>query len=265
MTALQVEVQGVSVVVGGVRVLGDVSLTAAPGRIFGLVGPNGAGKTTLLRAIAGSLTPARGRVLVGGVDVRDMGNRQRALMIASVAQTPVVPEGFTAGEVVLMGRNPHLGLLQWEGRRDFDSALEAMELTNTRHLAGRPIESLSGGERQRIFIARALAQRSSVLLLDEPTTHLDIGVQVAVMNTLLEVMRERPLTVVAAMHDLTLAAQYCDELAIMSAGSIRAAGAASAVLTRDSIRDSFGVEAVVLEHPGRGGLIVVPGSGPRLR
>lgn len=258
MSAVSVEVEDLSVELGGARVLDSVSLVAEPGRVTGLVGPNGAGKTTLLRAISGSVAPAAGEVRIDGRPVRGMASRERARLIASVAQVPAIPAGFPALDVVLMGRNPHLGLLQWESRKDLEIALAAMELTRTREFADRPIETLSGGERQRVFVARALAQDASVLLLDEPTAHLDVGVQVAVMETVVDVMNAKSLTVVVAMHDLTLAAQYCDHIAVMTGGSIRAAGPPASVLTASLVRATFQVEANVIENPAGGGPVVVP-------
>lgn len=257
MSAFSVQVEELSVDLGGARVLERVSLVAEPGRVTGLVGPNGAGKTTLLRAISGSVAPVAGEVRIDGRPVRAMGSRERARLIASVAQVPAIPSGFPALEVVLMGRNPHLGLLQWEGKKDLEIALAAMELTRTREFADRAIETLSGGERQRVFVARALAQDASVLLLDEPTAHLDVGVQVSVMETIVDVMKAKSLTVLVAMHDLTLAAQYCDHIVVMTGGSIRAAGPPAAVLTASLVSATFQVDANVIENPAGGGPVVV--------
>ncbi|MBI4304766.1 MAG: ABC transporter ATP-binding protein [Chloroflexi bacterium] len=263
MTAA-LQLSGVSHAYRGVAALSEISLTVRRGEAVGIVGPNGAGKSTLLRIGSGILRGDEGAVLINGNDVRGMGPNERARIVAAVPQNPTVPDGFRALDVVLMGRNPHLRLLQWEGRRDFETALAAMSLTDTEQFADRPLKSLSGGERQRVFIARALAQEPEVLVLDEPTAHLDLRYQVEVMDTISRVRYERGLTVVCAMHDVTLAAQYFDRLVVLAGGRIRAAGTPAEVLRADLLSEVFGTEVVVMPHPMAGTPVALPiGTRPR--
>lgn len=230
-------------------VLQRVDLTVAEGEIIGIAGPNGAGKTTLLKILSGNITVKTGEVSIDGNNLRGFNPRDRAKLVAMVMQNPTVTLGFTTLEVVLMGRNPHLGLLQWEGRSDIEMAMRVMELTDTLSFADRPISSLSGGERQRVFIARALAQEAPILVLDEPIAHLDIGYQIEIMNVVQTARAKTGLTVITAMHDLTLAAQYCDRIAILYQGSILTVGKPQDVLKQEMIRKVFGVEVAIISHP----------------
>jgi iron complex transport system ATP-binding protein len=178
--------------------------------------------------------------------------------VAVVPQNPSLPDGFTALEVVLMGRNPHLGFLQWEGPRDLAIARRAMELTDTWMFAERPITSLSGGERQRVLIARALAQEAPLLLLDEPTAHLDIAYQSAIFDTVERIRGEAGITILAAMHDLTLAAQYCHRIALLHRGRVFAQGRPEEVLTPEIIGEAFGARVAIVRHPLKGTPAVLP-------
>ncbi len=243
---------------GDSTVLQGLSLSVARGEIMALVGRNGAGKTTFLRVLSGALASGEGTVCLDGRNVLDMRPKERAARIALVPQNPVLPLGFTALEVVLMGRNPHLGLLQWEGPKDVAAAVRAMEMTETAGLQRRTLSSLSGGERQRVFIARALAQDASLLLLDEPTAHLDIGYQTGVLDTIEGIRRNTGVTVVAAMHDLTLAAQYCDRMAVLHHGAIFALGEPREVLTAAMVLEAFSAEVSVIPHPVHGTPVVLP-------
>ena len=173
------EVRDIQFSYNGRPVLDGLSLSVAAGELVGVVGPNGSGKTTLLKLVTGVLSPDAGAVLVNGIDMAQLGSRERARQIAIVPQDPQLPMGFSVVDLVLMGRNPHLGLLQWEGERDMQVATAAMEQTNVAHLAGRTLSKLSGGERQRAVVATALAQQAPVLLLDEPTSNLDLAQAVA--------------------------------------------------------------------------------------
>ena len=256
--ALALEIREVCFRYGHTPILDQVSLDAAAGEMLGLVGPNGAGKTTLLRIVSGTLRPQAGRVYLGGSEVAKLSSRDRARRVATVQQSPAVPTGFTALDVVLMGRNPHLGLLQWEGASDLEVARRVMERTSTDGFADRPIASLSGGERQRVFIARALAQEAPLLLLDEPTAHLDIGFQPVVLDLIQNIQREAGVSVVAAMHDLSLAAQYCRRIAVLHKGSIYALGEPNDVITTDVVSAAFGAEVSIVRHPVHGTPVVLP-------
>ena len=252
------KITGIEFAYGQRVVLQGISLEAELGEIVGLVGPNGSGKTTLLRIVTGSLTPPRGEVYIQGRKLPSLQPRDRARLVAMVQQNPAVPQGFTALEMVLMGRNPHLGLLQWEGRKDVELCQRAMELTETWEFAHRLVSSLSGGELQRVFIARALAQETPVLILDEPTAHLDISFQTGIFDTVERVRRSTKATVLVAMHDLTLAAQYCDRIAALHQGSILAIGEPREVLTAELISRVFGAPVLILEHPVHGTPVVLP-------
>lgn len=249
---------GLSFSYGSQPVLCEVNLLVGQGEMMGIVGPNGSGKTTLLRILSGSLRPHAGEVRVMGQNLGEFSPKDRAKAVAVVSQSPTVPEGFTALEVVLMGRNPHLGVLQWEGRNDVEVALRIMELTDTTRFANRFLSSLSGGERQRVFIARALAQEAPLLLLDEPTANLDIGYQTGILDMLQAIRGEAKVTVIAAMHDLTLAAQYCDHMAVLHQGTIAAVGRPEEVLTPDLLSQAFGVDVSVIRHPLDQTPIVLP-------
>ena len=239
-------------------ILQGVSLEAGLGEIVGLVGPNGSGKTTFLRIVTGTLTPRRGKVYIQGNEIAALRPRDRARLVAMVQQGPAIPPGFTAMEVVLMGRNPHLSLLQWEGEKDIEICQRVMELTETWEFANRLVSTLSGGELQRVFIARALAQETPLLILDEPTAHLDISFQTNVLDMIERIRRENDVTVLLAMHDLTLAAQYCNRIAALHQGSIFASGEPSQVLTTDLVSTVFGAEVSIVEHPVHKTPVVLP-------
>ena len=243
---------------GQSQVLRGIDLKVAPGEMVGLVGPNGTGKSTLLNIASRTLKPRQGRVLLGGVDVQQLSPRSRASRVSMVPQSPAVPTGFSCMEVVLMGRNPHLGLLQWEGPRDLEVVQHAMELTGTDEFASRPIATLSGGERQRVFIARALSQGAPLLLLDEPTAHLDIGYQPAVLDLIQRVRTEMGVSVLAAMHDISLAAQYCQRIAVLHQGSVHAIGTPEEVVTTEVVSEAFGAQVAISRHPVHGTPVVLP-------
>ena len=239
-------------------ILHHISLEIGPGEIVGLVGPNGSGKTTFLRLISGALTPQEGKVCIQGRALPLLHPRDRARLVAMVQQNPTVPTGLTALEVVTMGRNPYLGLLQWEGPKDMDVCQRVMELTDTWEFADRLVSSLSGGELQRVFIARALAQETPVLILDEPTAHLDISYQTNIFDMIEKIRRDTGMSVLLAMHDLTLAAQYCNRIAALYQGNIFALGRPAQVLTPDVVSKVFGAPVSIVEHPVHKTPVVLP-------
>jgi iron complex transport system ATP-binding protein len=238
--------------------LRDASVTIAPGSLTGLIGPNGCGKTTLLRLLSGVLAPDTGSVTLGGVPLASMTRRQIAQRIAVVPQETHPTFDFTALEMVLMGRHPHLGAFELEGPRDLAIADEALDATGTAHLAGRSYMTLSGGEKQRVVIASALAQQPRILLLDEPTASLDLGYQLEIASLLTRLNRERGVTIVVATHDLNLAASTCDTLLMMRGGCVLDGGPTREVLTAANIRRVYDVEADVRVHDAAGHLTVVP-------
>ena len=254
MTAI--ELRGVSVALEGRPVLRDLTLAVPGGARFGLIGPNGSGKTTLLRAIAG-LVGHRGEVLVGGDHLRALPRRELARRIALVPQNPVIPPGTTVTDYVLMGRTPYIPYFATESRRDLAIVASVLDHLDLAALAARRLDSLSGGERQRAVLARALAQQAPVLLLDEPTTGLDVGHQQQVLELVDTLRGDLDLTVVSAMHDLTVAGQFADHLVLLDGGRVAAAGPARAVLTERVISQHYGASVRVLEDPD-GGVVVIP-------
>ena len=254
MTA--VELRGVSVALDGRPVLRDLSLHVPGGSRLGLIGPNGSGKTTLLRAVAG-LIPYQGEIRIGDTSGRALSRRELARRIAMVPQNPVVPAGITVTEYVLMGRTPYIPTFGVESRRDLEIVASVLDHLDLAGLAARRLDALSGGERQRAVLARALAQQAPVLLLDEPTTGLDVGHQQQVLELVDTLRDDLDLTVVSALHDLTLAGQFADQLVLLDGGRVAAAGPAREVLTEPVIAQHYHASVRVLEDPA-GGIVVVP-------
>lgn len=238
--------------------LRDVSVDIHAGSITGLLGPNGCGKTSLLKVLAGIMRPRTGLVTLEGRPLQARSRRDVARRIAVVPQETHPAFEYTALEMVLMGRHPHLGTFQLEGPHDVAVALEALDATGTGHLADRNYMTLSGGEKQRVVIASALAQQPGLLLLDEPTASLDLGFQLEVETLLRALNRERGVTIVLATHDLNLAASVCERLVMMRGGRVIAQGSTGDVLTPANIRDLYGVDVEVQRHPAAGHLTVVP-------
>jgi iron complex transport system ATP-binding protein len=258
------DVSGVSVIYRPsgreIIALRDASLSLSAGEVVGLVGPNGSGKTTLIRVVTGVVRPDSGRITIGARDTKRMRQIELARQIAVVPQEPVLPPAFNALACVLMGRTPHLRLLQNEGASDLEAARRAMLATDTWSLADRLLGELSGGERQRVVVARALAQETPILLLDEPTAHLDLGHQAAVLGLMRRFARDEGKAVLAVVHDLTLAARYCDRLVMLRNGSVIATGMPSDVLTTARLREVYGINVEVFPHPKTGRPVVAPGG-----
>jgi len=246
-----IEIDAVSVTLGDTAVLDSVSTTIDEGRLVGLVGPNGAGKTTLLRVINGVLDPDQGSVRVTGQDVSALDSRATSQLVATVPQSTASTFEFPVRRIVEMGRTPHIGRFGTRTSADRDAVDEAMDRAAVSHLADRPVTEVSGGERQRVFLARALAQETPILLLDEPTSDLDVNHQVRTLDLVTDLVDEGR-TVVAAIHDLDLAARYCDELRLLHDGRIRAAGTPESVLTAATLEAAFGARATVTTHPVTG-------------
>ena len=249
---------GVTVHLGGRAVVRDVTATVERGEWVALIGPNGAGKTTLLRAIAG-LLPHEGTVSLLDRAAAGLDRRERARLLAVVPQTPETPPWLTVAEYVLMGRTPHLGPLAREGAADREAAARALDRLDLDAFAERPLGTLSGGERQRAVVARALAQEAAIVLLDEPTAALDIGHQQQALELLDGLREDDGLTLVAAMHDLTLAAQYADRVLLLSAGCIVADGTPAEVLTEAALAEHYGATVRVVTVDER--LAVLPPRG----
>jgi iron complex transport system ATP-binding protein len=253
MTAIALD--GVTVVLGNRAVVDDIDLTIEDGEWLGLIGPNGAGKTTLLRAIA-QLVRFSGAIALHGRDTREMGRTELSRIVAVVPQDPSTPPWLTVAEYVLLGRTPHLGRLAKEGARDREVAAAALGRLDLLGYRDRRLGTLSGGERQRVVVARALAQEAQIVLLDEPTAALDIGHQQQALE-LLDLLRgESGFTLVAAMHDLTLAAQYADRMVLLDSGRVVADGAPRDVLTEALIATHYEAAIQVVDVDGR--IAVVP-------
>ena len=229
-------------------VVREASLHVAAGELVGIIGPNGSGKSTLLRGIAGTLDLAAGSVSFDGVDVRRLRRVDLARRLAVVPQSPNLPDAFTVREIVLMGRTPFLGHFQSEGPRDHAVAEQAMRSAGVLDLAERLVGQLSGGERQRVVVARALAQEPIILLLDEPTSHLDPHHQAQVMAVVRE-RCDRGLAALAVLHDLNLAAQFCDRLILLHEGRVRAEGTPGDVLTQENVARAYGPCVFVCANP----------------
>jgi iron complex transport system ATP-binding protein len=238
--------------------LRDVSVDVPRGSLTGLLGPNGCGKTTLLKLLSGVLHPDHGTIALDGRPLRGIARREVARHIAVVPQETHPAFDYTALEMVLMGRHPHLGAFQLEGPGDLAVAREAMLATGTATLADRRYMTLSGGEKQRVIIASALAQQPEVLLLDEPTASLDLGYQLEAASLLSRLNHERAVTMVIATHDLNLAAGLCDTLVLMRGGRVLAQGPTRDVLTAPMVQQLYDVDADVRYHEGAGHLTVVP-------
>jgi iron complex transport system ATP-binding protein len=236
--------------------LTDISFAVAPGEILGVIGPNSAGKTTLLRLITRVLVPSGGEIRVDGEPVRGLPPAALARAVAVVPQETPRPFPFTVGDLVLMGRYPHNPGRYFERAEDLAAAREAMEATDVLELAELPFEELSGGERQRAVLARALAQRPRLLLLDEPTAHLDLRHQAEVAELLRRIHRERDITIVLVSHDLGLAAELADRLVLLSEGRVSAIGPPTVVLDAAVLGEAFGCPVVVDKHPTSGRPVV---------
>ena len=251
------EASGIHVELGGQAILRDVEVTVRRGEVVGLVGPNGAGKSTLLRVVTGMLRPSAGAVAIEGDALGTLARRELAMRVAVVQQLPEAPPTMRVRDLVLLGRHPHLGLLARESRHDFDVVAEAMRRAGCDRFADRELGSLSGGERRRAFIARALAQEATLLLLDEPTSNLDAHAQVEILELVAD-LAAGGSGVLLIVHDLTLAAAYCDRVVLLDRGEVVAEGPPSEVVTSEHVQRVYGRGVTVLAHPVSGAPVVIP-------
>ncbi|WKX69971.1 ABC transporter ATP-binding protein [Streptomyces sp. XD-27] len=248
----------------GDRVVADgLDLEIPAGRVTALVGPNACGKSTALRALARLLKPAAGAVHLDGRDIAELSARDLALRLALLPQSPAAPDGITVRDLVARGRTPHQRWWRQWSQTDDAAVDAALEATGAAPLADRGLDELSGGQRQRVWIAMALAQDTSVLLLDEPTTYLDLAHQVDVLELVSELNRADGRTVVMVLHELNLACRYADHLIAMRDGEVAAAGPPTDVVTPDLVHDVFGMRAAVIECPVAGTPLVIPEGGRR--
>ncbi len=252
------QVDSLSVSYGERAVLHEVSFSVAQGEVLGLIGPNGAGKSTLIRALSGVLPTRAGHVLVEGRSLHGMGAADLARHLAVVPQARSLPPAFTAWETVLLGRTPYLNWLGQVSSRDEEIARDAMRRTDTLALAERRVGELSGGEQQRVLLARALAQSTPILLLDEPTSNLDLQYQLSLLEQVRRLAKQDALSVVLVLHDLNLVARYCDQVALLVEGRIARHGTVDAVLTAGVLSQAYHVPLEVLRNTPSGYPVVLP-------
>lgn len=252
------EVSHVRLAYGDRVIVNDLDLTVPAGRITAIVGANACGKSTLLKSMARLLTPRAGQVILDGKDIHRLPTKQVARDLGLLPQSPIAPEGIAVSDLVGRGRTPHHGPLSRWSRDDDEAVAAALEATDTAALADRPVDELSGGQRQRVWIAMALAQQTDVLLLDEPTTFLDVSHQIDVLDLLTDLNRRTGTTIVMVLHDLNLAARYADHLVAMAGGHLYAAGDPDEVLTARTVKDVFGMDSQVIADPLTGRPLVLP-------
>ena len=258
MTGHTLSARQLSAGYGDMVILEGLDLDVMPGRITAIVGANACGKSTLLRAMSRLLAPRDGQVLLDGKSIHSMAPRKLAQTLGLLPQSPIAPEGITVADLVGRGRHPHHGVLSRWNRGDDEAVAAALDVTKTTDLADRAVDELSGGQRQRVWIAMALAQRTDLLLLDEPTTFLDVSHQVEVLDLLTDLNRTRGTTIVMVLHDLNLAARYADQLVAMAGGRLHVSGRPEDVLTEETVRHVFGLESRIITDPLSGRPIMLP-------
>ena len=259
------EIDDIQVAYNRRTALDSISLTVRPGEIVGLIGPNGAGKTTLIRAVSGVLPIQKGAVRLFGHELHNLSERESARYLAVVPQARNLPPSFTVYESALIGRTPYLGWLGHTAAIDHDSTRLALERTQLQGLSDRRVGELSGGEQQRVLLARALAQETPVLLLDEPTTHLDLQHQSNLLNLVRKLANERHLAILMALHDLNLAGLYADRVALLVDGHLAAFGSPQDVLTEQILAAVYRIPVHVVTHPEYGSPLILPDGREGLR
>ena len=256
--AHRLEARGLALGYDGADIVRDLDVTIPEGRITMIVGANACGKSTLLRGLARLLRPRGGSVLLDGRSIHELPSREVARVIGLLPQTPVAPDGITVGDLVGRGRYPHQGWFRRWSADDDRAVTEALRATGTAELADRPLQELSGGQRQRVWVAMALAQETDLLLLDEPTTFLDINHQVELLDLLTDLNRDAGRTIVAVLHDLNLACRYADHVIAMKDGRIVVEGVPAEVITAEVITEVFGLACEVAPDPVSGTPMVLP-------
>ncbi|RWZ52807.1 ABC transporter ATP-binding protein [Labedella phragmitis] len=243
---------------GDTTIISDLDLDLVAGAITVIVGPNACGKSTLLRSMSRLLPPRSGQVVLDGRSIHGMPAKELARTLGLLPQSPIAPEGITVADLVGRGRHPHQGMFTRWSRADDVAVAEALIATDTADLADRAVDELSGGQRQRVWIAMALAQDTDILLLDEPTTFLDVSHQVEVLDLLTDLNRRRGTTIVIVLHDLNLAVRYADHLVAMRDGEVYASGSPETILTPELIESVFGISAAVITDPTSGKPLMLP-------
>jgi iron complex transport system ATP-binding protein len=252
------EVRGATIGYGGSPVVKGVDLSIPSGRISVLIGANACGKSTLLKAMARLLKPSSGEITLDGRSIGKISTKILARQLGLLPQTPIAPEGISVSELVGRGRFPHRSFLRGFTKHDYEAVAEAMDAMGVSELADRSVDELSGGQRQRVWIAMALAQRTDILLLDEPTTYLDAAHQIEILDMLTELNRKRGTTIVMVLHEVNLAARYADHLFAMREGVLAASGSPGEIFTQALVREVFGLESVVSADPVSGSPMMFP-------
>jgi len=250
--------EGVTLAYGDRTIIDGLDLQIAPGRITTIVGANGCGKSTLLRSLARLLSPSDGQIVLDGKSVHARPTKEVARILGLLPQSPVAPEGIAVADLVGRGRHPHQKMLARWSTHDYEVVADALDATGISDLADRSVDELSGGQRQRVWIAMALAQETDVLLLDEPTTFLDVAHQIDVLDLLTDLNVDRGTTIVMVLHDLNLAARYADELVAVLDGRVHAIGGPEEIITEDLVHEVFGLRSSVITDPLSGKPLVVP-------
>ena len=250
--------EGLTLAYGSRTIIDDLDVEIPAGRITAIIGANGCGKSTLLKALARLIPPKQGRVVLDGKALHTLHSKEIARTLGLLPQSPIAPEGIAVTDLVGRGRHPHQKMLARWNAHDYQIVAESLVATGTAELADRAVDELSGGQRQRVWIAMALAQETGILLLDEPTTFLDVAHQVDVLDLLTDLNRERGTTIVMVLHDMNMAARYADHLFAMRDGAIVASGTPAEVITRECIGTVFGLDVTVITDPVSGTPIVLP-------
>jgi len=250
--------EGLSLGYADHAVIHGIDLSVLPGRVTGIIGANACGKSTLLKSMSRLLKPTGGVVLLDGRDVHTVPPKELARTLGLLPQSPIAPEGITVADLVGRGRHPHQGILSRWSREDDEAVAAALDTTHTADLADRAVDELSGGQRQRVWIAMALAQQTDLLLLDEPTTYLDVAHQVEVLDLLTDLNEASGITVVMVLHDLNLAARYCDEIVMIADGKVEAVGEPAEVFTEERVEKVFGLRSRIITDPVSGTPLVLP-------
>ena len=260
----QLRATGLSIGYEHSAVITDLTVDVLDRRITVIVGPNACGKSTLLRGLARLLKPSAGQVILNGSDIATLHTKDVARRLGLLPQTSIAPEGISVADLVARGRFPHQKLLRQWSTDDQEAVAEAMRWTGTTELAGRLVDELSGGQRQRVWVALVLAQQTPLILLDEPTTYLDIAHQVELLDLFAMLNREQNRTVIAVLHDLNHACRYADEIIVMKSGSIVIQGDPSSVITAELVQDVYGLQCQIIDDPQTGTPLIVPRASPHV-
>lgn len=256
--------EGLSIGYDDTSVIADLSVDVLDGRVTAIVGPNACGKSTLLRGLARLLKPTGGQVIIDGHDINSMHTKEVARRLGLLPQSSIAPEGISVADLVSRGRFPHQKVLRQWSREDEAAVAFAMECTAVTDLAGRLVDELSGGQRQRVWVAVVLAQQTPLILLDEPTTFLDIAHQVELLDLFAMLNRQQQRTVVAVLHDLNHACRYADQIIAMKAGRIVAQGDPTSVITEDLVEAVYGLKCQIIDDPQTGTPLVIPRASPHI-